>query len=184
LRLSCLGILSVLVAALSLHASTAAAAGSVSFGPSDVRSVFYVAKSENKNQVHYALRLDSACRPLTKKPVFAYWRRHRDSGSVDAPLEGAGVRVYGASDDQKVQVAASGGSVEMYVKALKRVRIQIRIEKTAKGCTATPMVTILKERARLSYAFLQLGRFGLTVKHVDVIGFRERDGKRITERFE
>src|SRR5690348_6852763 len=39
-----------------------------------VSSVFYLAKSENKNQVHYAVRVDDRCRPVGAAPVYGYWR--------------------------------------------------------------------------------------------------------------
>jgi hypothetical protein len=156
----------------------------VLFGPNDVHSVFHVAKSENQNQVHYGLRLDASCRPLGKRPVFAYWKRHRTTGQVDAPLEGLGRRFYGASDEQKVQVGTTGGRVQMHVKALDRVLVDIAITKTANGCMALPTTTINGERAHLSRAYLQLGRFGMTVKYVDVMGTRPRDGARVVQRLE
>lgn len=160
------------------------AADSVKFGPYDVRSAFHVEKSENKNEVHYAVRLDAACRPQGKRPVFAYWQRYRKTGRINDPLVGAGTRVYGASDEQTVTAnPITGGRVSMYVKALKRLTVDLRIEKVKDLCQVTPTVSINGERARLSHAFLQLGRFGITVKYVDVVGMRERDGQRITERF-
>ena len=164
--------------------SLGAAADAVGFGPYDVRSAFYVAKSENKNEVHYAVHVDAACRPLGKTPVFGYWRRLKKGVRVDEPLTGAGVRVYGASSEQTVSVTPNGGQIGMYVKALKRLSIDIRIDKGKDGvCTALPRVLLRGERARLSYAFLQLGRFGLSVKYVDVWGVRERDGRTVTEQF-
>ncbi len=36
--------------------------------------VFSIAKSENKNQVQYVVRLDAHCAPVGPAPVFAYWR--------------------------------------------------------------------------------------------------------------
>jgi hypothetical protein len=90
--------------------------------------------------------------------------------------------VYGASDEQKVVKTAKGSSVELYVKALKKVRIVIEVQKAAQGCQATAYTTILGERARLSHAFLQLGMLGVLPKYVDVVGFRLSDGKRIAER--
>lgn len=153
----------------------------VQFGPHDVRSVFYVSKSENQNQVHYAIRLDAACRPVSEVPVFAYWRRLRSGVRVDEPLVGVGRRLYGASDEQEVHLGTAGGLVRMYVKAIKRVRIDIRIEKTAEGCKATPFTPIHGEPARLSYAFLQLSRFGLGVKYVELVGTRIRDNVDVSE---
>jgi Domain of unknown function (DUF4833) len=165
----------------SLPCTTRALA--VLFGPHDVRSVFHVKKSENQNQVHYALHLDATCKPMGTRPVFAYWQRLRDGKRIADPLTGLATSVYGASDEQLVSLQKPGvSSVEMFVKALKSVRITIEVEKTAQGCTATPYTQILKQRARLSHAFLQLGALGLTVKYVDVVGYRRGDGARLAER--
>jgi Domain of unknown function (DUF4833) len=173
-----------LFTALLATPQLARAEDGVNFGPNDVHSVFHVAKSENQNQVHYGLRLDAACRPVGKQPVFAYWSRYRTTGRVDAPLEGIGQRFYGASDEQKVQVGPTGGRVQMYVKALDSVIVDITIQQSADGCVATPTTSIRGERAQLSRAYLQLGRFGLSVKYVDLVGTRMRDGSRITQRVE
>src|SRR5690349_18588274 len=146
--------LSVLGTVLLLQGlAPTARAEALRFGPYDLRSTFHVAKSENQNQVHYGLRLDAACNPVGKRPVFAYWQRLRQGKRVDGELEGLGTTVYGASDEQKVVKTAKGSSVELYVKALKKVRIVIEVQKAAQGCQATAYTTILGERARLSHAF-------------------------------
>lgn len=176
------GVSLVLLLVLFGFLAADARAANVLFGPHDVHSVFHVAKSENQNQVHYALHLDAACKPMGTRPVFAYWQRLREGKRVDDQLTGIGTTVYGASDEQKVVRGTNKSNVEMFVKALKAVRISIEIEKTAQGCKAVPYTTILKQRARLSHAFLQLGALGLTVKYVDVVGFRISDGQRIAER--
>jgi hypothetical protein len=164
--------------------SIGSAGDSLVFGPHDVHSAFHVEKSENKNEVHYAVHVDAACHPQGKTPVFAYWRRLKKGVRVDEPLTGPGVRVYGASNDQTVGNTATGGRVGMYVKALKRLPVDIHVDKAKDGtCQAVPHVAIKGEQARLSYAFLQLGRFGLTVKYVDVWGVRDRDGLKVTEQF-
>ena len=177
-----------MAAALFVAAFASADAGGsahdVPFGPHDVRSVFYVAKSENRNQVHYAARLDGACRPQGKQPVFAYWRRVRPTGGVfDAPLTGMGQMVYGASDDQVVDVGSNGGRIQMYVKALERLRIEVGIHKASTGCTATSLTTLRGVRVRLTHAFVQLGAMGLRVRWVDVFG-RDAGGAQIRERME
>jgi hypothetical protein len=158
-----------------------AAADGVSFGPHDVRSVFHVAKSENGNQVHYALRLSDTCQPLGKQPAFAYWRRARTKGFIEAPLEGMGRFVYGASDDQVVESGPDGTRVRFYVKALERVSIEVHVQKGPSGCTTSTTTTLSGKRIRLSYAFVQLGGLGLRVKYVDVVGYGA-DGVRVTER--
>jgi hypothetical protein len=161
-----------------------AIADDVTFGPHDVRSMFYVAKSENQNQVHYGLRVDANCKPRKDDPVFAYWRRLKKGVRYDEPLVPPGTRLYGASDDQSVQQTSNGGQIKMYVKALKRLPIEIKVEKVGTTCQTTATVVLKGARARLSYAFLQLGRFGLTVKYVDVVGYREKDGSKVVQQFD
>lgn len=183
---SLLQTLGLLVAiAVSTMLSVAHAMETVQFGPHDVRSVFYVSKSENDNQVHYALRLDAACRPVGERPVFAYWRRMKGSARVDAPLVSPGTHVYGASDNQAVQRTAEGGRVQMFVKALDRVRIDVTVTKLPTGeCQALATTTLHGSKVRLSHAFLQLGAWGLRVKYVDVFGARTSDGKQVSQRFD
>jgi hypothetical protein len=160
-----------------------AAADKVTFGPHDVHSAFYVSKSENKNEVHYGVHLDADCRPQGKEPVFAYWKRLKKGVRVDEPLIGMGVRVYSASDDQAVTITPTGGRVVMHVKALERLPVDVRIEKGKDGCSVVPYVMLKGEKARLSYAFLQLGMFGISVKYIDVWGVRKSDGRKVTEQF-
>ena len=159
------------------------AAEQVTFGPHDVHSAFYVSKSENKNEVHYGVHLDADCRPQGTGPVFAYWKRLKKGVRVDEPLIGMGMRVYSASEDQTVTITPTGGRVVMYVKALERLPVDVRIAKGKDGCSVVPYVVLKGEKARLSYAFLQLGMFGITVKHIDVWGVRESDRRKVTERF-
>lgn len=183
-RLLGVGSLVLMLACLLPLRRSAAAADTVAFGPNDVRSLFYVAKSENQNQVHYGLRVDADCRPVGKSPVFAYWRRLRKGVRYDEPLLSPGTRLYGASDDQKVSVAKTGGQVKMYVKALKRLPISVAVDKSNGTCKSSSLVTLKGDAAQLSYAYLQLGRLGLTVKYVDVIGYRVRDGAKVVQQFE
>lgn len=171
------------VASLCVLAVPVEGAESVEFGPHDVHSVFHVEKSENQNQVHYGVHVDAACRPNGKNPVFAYWRRLRRGERFDEPLNGPGTRVYGASTDQKVEPAAQGGLVEMYVRALKRVPIHVRVDKGKDGCSAIATATIEGENARLSHAFVQLRSMGFGVRYVEVVGLRERDGARVSQQF-
>jgi hypothetical protein len=173
-----------MIALLAVGVTVQAAASAVPFGPHDMRSLFHVEKSENKNQVHYALRLDSSCKPVGKQPVFGYWRRLKGGERVDAPLVGPGARVYGPSDEQKVERTSTGVRINTFVKALPRLRIEVKVDKGASGCNATAYTMLKGARARLSYAYLQLGTFGMRVKYVDVVGKRVSDGVELKERFQ
>lgn len=173
-----------LAAFCSIAPHTARADGAVEFGPNDVRTVFYIAKSENKVEVHYGLRLDAACRPVGKAPVFGYWSRPRTGYRSTGALDGVGKRYYAASDAQKVEARATGGHVQMYVKALQKVVVDIDIQKTPQGCVAVPTTTINRERAQLSRAYLQFGSLGMSVKYVDIVGSRLATGARVVQRIQ
>lgn len=173
------------LAALALMSARAPVAQALpTFGPHDVESAFYVSKSENHNQVHYAVRLDAACHPDGARPVFGYWRRIRQGVRVDGPLDGLGTRYYGASDVQQVARTPEGGTVRMHVKALARLPIVITIVKREGRCVARATTTIAKGDALLHHAHLQLGRFGLTVRYIDLFGTRLSDGSAVKERID
>jgi Domain of unknown function (DUF4833) len=59
-----------------------ALASSVDFGEHDVRSVFPIEKSQNRNQVHYGVHLSEACVPPRDAPVYVYWRELRKGQNV------------------------------------------------------------------------------------------------------
>lgn len=175
------GCIALSIAALCITQS--AGADELAFGPHDVRSVFYVAKSENENQVHYAIRLDPACRPLPNRPVWAYWKRVKEGRRWDAPLSRPAERVYGVDDDQRVHTSESGGVVQIAVRALDHLRIEIRVRKTDQRCEAVASTTISGQRARLSHAFLKLRPPLPRPRYVEVIGFRS-DGRRVSQRYQ
>jgi hypothetical protein len=86
--------------------------------------------------------------------------------------------VYGASDEQKVTKTQSGSYEEIYVTAIKQVRITIEVKKSAQGCQAVAYTTILSQRARLSHAFLQLGAFGV-LEHSRAVTLHQNAARRL-----
>jgi hypothetical protein len=115
--------------------------------------------------------------------VFAYWRRVRLGEVFDAPLTGMGRMVYGASDEQVVEAGTQGGRVQMHVKALERLRIEVDIRKAESGCATVSLTTLQGRRVRLSHAFVQLGGLGMRVRWVDVFG-HDAQGKQVRERMQ
>lgn len=72
-----------MAALMTLVASSAGADGA---GASRALPLFSISKSENKNQVQYAIRVDDRCEPATTAPVFAYWRMLEKGPTVTEPL--------------------------------------------------------------------------------------------------
>src|SRR5258708_30624688 len=58
----------------TLVLSTNSDADGIPFGTFDVPTVFFISKSDDRNRVDYAMRLDPSCDPVTAEPVFPYWR--------------------------------------------------------------------------------------------------------------
>src|SRR5579863_5839942 len=65
-----------------------------SSGP-HVLPLFSISKSENRNQVQYAVRVDDRCQPLAQSPVFAYWRMLEKGPTVTEPLLAHEIDAYG-----------------------------------------------------------------------------------------
>jgi hypothetical protein len=73
-----------LAVALSLYAIAASAEQPAPTGR--VVPVFSIAKSENKNQVQYVVRLDDHCAPWGPEPLSAYWRMLEQGPTQTAPI--------------------------------------------------------------------------------------------------
>ena len=146
-----------------------------------VRSVFFVAKSENRNEVHYGIALDSACRPVGVSPVFAYWQmRERGPLATETQLSRE-VPAYGVSEPQRVDRAERGGRVVFTLNALPRRAIAIDAAPDGAGCIATAKIMIGGTAAALTSIFVQL-RWPFGVDHLELSGRAIPDGRRLRER--
>lgn len=84
----------------------------------DVASAFYVSKSENRNQVHYAVRLDEQCAPAAAAPVLPYWRMLERDAHATEPLLQREVPAYGIAEQSVVSRGERGGVVRVVLRAL------------------------------------------------------------------
>ncbi len=165
------------------HAITplSAAANVPRFGDHDVESVFFISKSENRNQVHYGIHLDERCRPAGDDPVVAYWREWERGQNVRSSLLAMEERAYGLSPRQVVRAHDEGGSVQIALRALPERPIQIRIRAEGGRCRASAHSLIDGRRAVLVRAHVELAFLG--VGHIEIYGQR-RDGTEVAERVE
>jgi hypothetical protein len=144
-------------------------------GAREVPSAFLISKSENKNQVHYAVHVDRECMPLGSAPVVPYWRMLERSTSATEPLQGREQRIYGI---ERQEVA--GSRVRVTLKALRTRPITITTSRDASGaCTASTVATINGRAARLYNIHVALSPFG--VSHLLVTGWAD-DGSIVRER--
>jgi hypothetical protein len=163
----------------SLGVAQDANADEVRFGPNDVASVFFIAKSENRNEVHYAVRLDASCAPAGAQPVFAYWREIEKGPNVTSELLGIEQQAYGIARQQ-----VSHGRIRLALRALPSRTIVIETRRTDDGkCAATATLAIAGTPARLERVFAQIA-WPAGVDFLMLEGAAVSDGRALRERVE
>lgn len=120
-------------------------------------SVFFVEKSENRNQVHYGVRVDRSCAPIGKEPVYGYWRNFEDGKDARSPLLSIEQRGYGVNIERSQARATGGGSVQFALRGLADRRIVIDTFATPQGCRAVAAARILDQVAELRSIYVKLG---------------------------
>ena len=146
-----------------------------------VRSVFFVAKSENRNQVHYGVALDGSCTPVGAAPVFAYWRMRERGPLATEPLLSREVPAYGVAEPQQVERGEMGGRVIFRLNALPRRAIAIDAAADGPACIATARAVIGGTAAALTSVFVQL-RWPFGVDYLELSGRAIQDGRVVRER--
>jgi hypothetical protein len=130
--------------------SRAASAGTI-------ESLFIISKSENKNQVHYALTVDDACAPLGPAPVRPYWRMFEKGPNAQEPLLDREQPAYGIASQ-----SVTAGVVTLSLRALSARGITVRTFRGDDGrCQATSHVTIEGAPARLYNVHVALKLLGV-----------------------
>jgi hypothetical protein len=165
-----------LVAPLALPAEPAATSKSIG-------SLFFIAKSENRNEVHYGVTLDAACAPVGAAPVFAYWRMRERGPLATEPLLSREVPVYGIVDPQRVERTERGGRTVLRLRALPNRPIAVDAAAEGKGCTATARAMIGGVAADLTSVFVQL-RWPFGIDGIVMSGRADGDGHAVRERLE
>jgi hypothetical protein len=147
-------------------------------------SVFHIAKSENRNQVHYGVRVDSDCRLHTKTPVYGYWRDLEEGPRVTSPLLSREQPAYGLTQPRTVANTEQGGRVLIGLRGFPDRDITIQTFPAADGkCRAWAMTTVLKAPAILSSIYVELG-FLFSIDFVLMRGIHISDKKPVQEKVE
>lgn len=162
----------VLAASLVL-ALAAVARADVDFSASDVPTIFYVDKSDDRNRVDYGIRLDARCLPTSGSPMVVYWREF-ERGSAGRVTHGLNIfegPVYGIDSQRITERRADGATLEVTVRALSSRRLTIRTgPDVGGGCTATATTTIGAARAVLDHVHLTLGDGPGSLRYADIYG--------------
>ncbi|PTL84386.1 DUF4833 domain-containing protein [Vitiosangium sp. GDMCC 1.1324] len=142
-------------------------------------SIFFIAKSENRNQVHYAVRVDESCRPLGANPVHGYWRMFERGETVVEPLLGIEVPVYGLADTQLVESTPGGWRVQVRLQAFAQRPISIAISQENGRCVTRAWTKVGEETARLDHVFVRMAwPFGIKDVVLNGVG---PDGQSVSE---
>ena len=146
-----------------------------------VGSVFHIEKSENKNQVHYAVQVDAACRPQTTSPIYGYWRDLEHGPGAVSELLDHEQPAYGLRAPRLVQRNDSGGVIRVSLRAFPDRPLSIELFRTTTGCGARTLVTIRGQPAILSAIYVDIG-FLFSVNYALLRGIRVSDGQPVQEK--
>jgi hypothetical protein len=147
----------------------------------DVRSVFFIAKSENRNQVHYGIHLDRTCAPAGDRPVFAYWRMFERGPDATEPVLPVELQAYGIVDQQVIAREAGGGRVRLTIAALRDRVLTVEIHADGASCTATATASVGGVPASLWSVYVRL-RWPFGVDSLTLAGRALDDGRIVEEK--
>jgi hypothetical protein len=165
---------------LVLGALALSSAASAAAPPSELPSVFFISKSENKNQVHYAVAIDQSCVPAGAAPVRPYWRLLEKGPAFTAPLLAREQGAYGLASQSVERRWESGGRISLVLEALPQRQLTIITGKDAAGaCTASAYTVIENQPARLYAIHVVLTWLG--VDSLIIKGWARSDGHVLRE---
>jgi hypothetical protein len=162
-----------LAVALSILTHDASAAPRAVDG---IPSALIIAKSSNRNQVHYSVRVDEACAPSGPDPVAPYWLMLEQGPDTTEPLSDREQSVLGLD---RQEVIADG--IRISVRALPGRTLTIRTWRGSDDrCASVVDMTVAGVPARLASVYVKQKLFG-TIAYVLLTGIGS-DGAVVQER--
>jgi hypothetical protein len=165
-----------LFSGLVLAAWAASPLGTANAAPiAELPSVLVIAKSSNKNQVHYAARINEVCALTGPSPVRPYWRMLERGPYATEPLREGEQRVLGIE-----RQAVGDDGVQIALRGMPARPITIHTWRGPDGhCSASAEMTIAGMQARVDRVYVQQKLFG--IDYVLLTGHAE-DGSIVRER--
>jgi hypothetical protein len=163
---------------------TAAVAGAVYpvWGPNDVATTFFIAKSNDHNRVDYGIRLDAHCAPVNDDSMVLYW--HEFEPPPPPRTHGLNFldrRGYGIASQRAVKREENGGDYVLRLRQVGRA-IGIASHRGADGhCATIARTTINGKTSELISIYVKLSG-PLSVDYIDIRGRSFTDGKPVLER--
>jgi hypothetical protein len=133
------------------------AQSAVVFAASDVRSMFHISKSQNRNQVHYGLRLNAQCVPTSASPVFAYWRELEQGPDHLSELLDREQTPYGVAPGQVVSMRRGKARVEFRLRPFPDRALVASPRSRARGCAASVVTNVAGRPAVLESIHVAIG---------------------------
>jgi hypothetical protein len=149
------------------HSSRAA---SSAVEPTGGLSLFAISKSQNRNQVHYAIRLDADCAPIGGAPVEVFWRMFEKGDAVMEPLTSREVSSFGIRSQTVVRRGEHGGSVHMLLNGFPDRPIDVEAVQKAGACQATSTMPIDGKPALLIDVYAKM-KWPFGVDYVQLSGW-------------
>ena len=175
----------VVAIALVLLGASSVALADVEFGATDVPTLFFISKSDDRNRVDYGIRLDRSCRPASGSPMVVYWREFEGGrdGRVTHGLNVFEGPVYGVGTQRVIETRDDGATLEIDIRALSSRRIDVRTERGTAGmpCAAVGITDIGGTRAILHHVHLTLGDGVGSLRYADIYGRAVDGGAEVTE---
>jgi hypothetical protein len=160
-------------------APPAEGAGPLPTAPLD--SVFHIEKSENRNQVHYGVKVDPACRPVGAQPVYGYWRDLEKGPSVTSPLLSHEQVAYGLHEPRSIQLNREGGRIRLSLRGFPERTVFIDTLRQSGSCVARAQTTIAGQLAVLQSIYVKIG-FLFSIDYAMVRGLRVSDRRPVQEK--
>jgi hypothetical protein len=117
----------------------------------EIPSALVIAKSTNRNEVHYAVRVDETCAPGGTRPVSPYWRMLERGPDVTESLSDSEQRVLGV---ERQEVTAAG--ILLVLRGLPGRTLTIHTWRGSDGrCASSVDTTVAGVTARVASVYVK-----------------------------
>ena len=148
--------------------------------PSSLNSVFLVAKSENRNQVHYGVHVDQDCQVTGARPLYGYWRMLEKNGAIE-PMLSREIRAYGIDPVQRIEKNGETTTIETRLNAIPDRLLRVTVARKDGACSAEASMVIAGGDARLRLIYVRIG-WAFGVDYILLRGSRRPDGRTVEEK--
>lgn len=151
-------------------------------GSYDIATLFYIAKSDDRNRVDYGIHLDRTCQPVGNDPVFAYWRRFEPGQDPLGDLNFLDQTVYSVARQEVLTRAPTGTWLDVSLRALPSRPLRVLVQPVGERCVGAAQLQIRGQDAVLDHVFVQLGGAPGQIDHVLLRGEDRASGHAVSER--